>query len=317
MHHIFSFGGGATSFVGALRLLEQYGPKNVTIVNAALENDEPFISDVLIAFEQHTGKKITRISVQSERYRLMRRLRLDAYAGNLSPLMARALRKTIIRLTPASFNVSEVSGPLYSVFDAFWARGILGNSRIDPCSDALKRQPLRRWITENYAPGAATLALGMTSAEEHRWLAPTKIYRDLGYPVSFPLEGAHYAQNGEALREFERIAGFLPHAYRNGLKHNNCGPCVKGGHKHHARVLWHYPELYQQWLQNEELHQAVFEHGSTMLKKERSINGMRTSGPYSLRQLQADCEAKWAKRMLDPFDSFEDTSACRMCASVA
>ena len=54
-------------------------------------------------------------------------------------------------------------------WQVFKDKKFLGNARVDPCSQVLKRVPATNWIKENYPdPSTVRLWLGMNWDEEHR-----------------------------------------------------------------------------------------------------------------------------------------------------
>ena len=53
-------------------------------------------------------------------------------------------------------------------FDVFKEGKYMGNTRVDPCSDLLKRKPLNKWFVENYTPEDAHMHLGIDYTEAHR-----------------------------------------------------------------------------------------------------------------------------------------------------
>src|SRR4029077_15659514 len=53
-------------------------------------------------------------------------------------------------------------------WQVFFDVRFLGNTRIDPCSQVLKRAWLREWMTQRYDPEDTTVYLGIDWSEEHR-----------------------------------------------------------------------------------------------------------------------------------------------------
>ena len=62
---------------------------------------------------------------------------------------------------------ADIGAPLVTVtegrtpWDVFRDVRFLGNSRVDPCSRVLKREPLRKWLVENTDPSECTIYLGI------------------------------------------------------------------------------------------------------------------------------------------------------------
>ena len=119
-------------------------------------------------------------------------------------------------------------------FEIFKDVKFMGNSRIDPCSKLLKRDPLNDWFTKNYNPDEAEMHLGIDYSEAHR-LANVKdrmaphIYRST------------LIEDGRIIsKDYSEQFGIKrPRLYDWNLGHNNCGGfCVKAG-------LGHYKALYE------------------------------------------------------------------------
>jgi LAGLIDADG-like domain len=104
-------------------------------------------------------------------------------------------------------------------WDVFKRKRFLGNSRIDPCSENLKRKPLRAWIEENCTPEDTVIYIGIDWSEAHR-LDRAKP-RWLPWDVQAPLVEALWSK--EYMHELAREHG-LPkqRLYEFGLAHANC-----------------------------------------------------------------------------------------------
>lgn len=146
---------------------------------------------------------------------------------------------------------ADVGGKLVVVtegrtpWDVFHDVRFLGNSRVDPCSRVLKREPLRKWLVENTDPKHCTIYLGIGHDEAHRFVnaernhAPWAVRAPLCEDVSIPL-------SINAARQELSAAGIeLPRLYQLGFSHNNCGGfCVKAGHASFAKLHAELPEVY-------------------------------------------------------------------------
>lgn len=53
-------------------------------------------------------------------------------------------------------------------WEVFRETRFLGNTRVDPCSRILKREPARRWIRDTFKPDDVELYVGITWEEQHR-----------------------------------------------------------------------------------------------------------------------------------------------------
>jgi len=127
----------------------------------------------------------------------------------------------------------------------------LGNTRVDPCSRVLKREPLRCWLEDNCDPDDTTVYLGMDYTEIHRY------ERARGYwapwRVEAPLCEPPYPT--KAMIEKVLAGRFVnpPRLYTEGFPHNNCGGgCVKAGQGQFIHLLKQRPETFAEWEQHEE-----------------------------------------------------------------
>lgn len=119
--------------------------------------------------------------------------------------------------------------------------GMVGNSRIAPCSRILKTEKIKAWFAENARPDDV-LVLGMDWSEMDRieraqfnW-QPRQVLSLLNqWKVPRPTFGAILARYG--ITE--------PRLYPAGFPHNNCGGfCVRAGQTQFATLLERFPEVY-------------------------------------------------------------------------
>lgn len=146
------------------------------------------------------------------------------------------------------------------VWQVFNDEKMIGNTRADPCSRILKREPGEAWIKENCDPESTVLVFGIHWEEEHRLDGLRKDpktgemvrrgvrprYEKLGWPhVEAPMCDKPWMTAAE-IREWARSEGLeLPRLYGLGFAHNNCGGfCVKAGEGHFAHLLKTLPQLY-------------------------------------------------------------------------
>jgi len=159
----------------------------------------------------------------------------------------------------------------------------LGNSQVDPCSRILKREPAKKWITENFPdPDSAVLYLGMNWDEEHR-LDRSKIYWN-----PYQLEGILFEpplmNRDSMMAELERIGIKPPRLYALGFPHNNCGGfCIKAGHAHFKLLLEKLPDKYAEAEEREE-------HIRNLLDKDVAIMRDRRGGtatPLTMKEFRS------------------------------
>lgn len=163
-------------------------------------------------------------------------------------------------------------------------RKIIGNSRVDPCSDMLKRRVLHRWQKENCGPDTPII-LGICFDEAHRYLRIKERAPQWNYQA--PLCDKPWISKRETLA-WARLEGLTPpRMYEMGFPHANCGGfCIKGGHASFALLLRHFPERFRHHEREEQrLREIVGNH--SILKDRR--NGK--TEPLTLRELRERIEA--------------------------
>lgn len=127
----------------------------------------------------------------------------------------------------------------------------LGNTRIDPCSRVLKREPLRKWLDQNCDPEDTLVYLGMDWTEIHRFERAEKYWEP--WYVRAPLCEEPYISKDQILKALERKGVKPPRLYEMGFAHNNCGGmCVKMGQAQAAHTLKMLPAVYDEWERNEQ-----------------------------------------------------------------
>jgi len=158
----------------------------------------------------------------------------------------------------------------------------LGNSRLDPCSRVLKREPAKKWIHTNYPdPTSVRLWLGMNWDEEHRLIRSQKFWEP--YQVDSLLMEPPMLFQTQLLELLDEEGIEAPRLYKLGFPHNNCGGgCVKAGHAHFRHLLEKIPEVYAEWEANEKDMQEFLGRDVTILKDRTG----GTTKPLSLKQLR-------------------------------
>lgn len=123
MTHIVSFGGGWTSILLALKVIEMYGKDQTEIIQAMVADDPDEVHENARLVEKLTGKQIIRL----------------AWAGK----------------SPYVIDPDDNSIP--SIWDVFFAEAYLGSSLADPCSRQLKRGTIKDFIQNT--TGTAQLSM--------------------------------------------------------------------------------------------------------------------------------------------------------------
>jgi len=133
-------------------------------------------------------------------------------------------------------------------FDVFKEVKLMGNTRVDPCSENLKRKPLNTWFTTNFKPDEAEMHLGIDYAESHR-LAGVKARMQPWVYRSTLIEDERIIA-----KDFSLQFGIKPpRLYSWGLGHNNCGGfCVKAGLGHYKALYAASPSRYKEFEKQEQ-----------------------------------------------------------------
>ena len=170
------------------------------------------------------------------------------------------------------------------IWQVFKDRKYLGNSRVDPCSQDLKRKMSREFISE-YNPKNCIIYLGYDWTEIHRFEKAQKAW--LPYILKSPLCEEPYISKPEmtALLELDGIE--LPRLYKMGFSHNNCGGgCVKAGIGHFTMLYENLPNVFKMWEDNE---QEIRNHiGKEVSMLRRTRNGVRKN--FTLKELREEIE---------------------------
>lgn len=179
------------------------------------------------------------------------------------------------------------------VWEVFFDVKMIGNTRVDPCSRVLKREPTRRWLCDNADPERDVIYLGFDMFEDHRYQRALEHWSP--WTIEAPLvERIETRPMIQAMLEARGIA--IPRLYTLGFSHNNCGgACVKAGQGHWAHVLRELPEIYEHWEEREQAFRERFDKDVAILRDQRG--GSTT--PLTLAELRRRIEAD---EQVDLFD---------------
>lgn len=138
-----------------------------------------------------------------------------------------------------------------TIWDVFRRERFLGNTRADPCSKYLKREPMRRWLEANCEPTHSVVYLGFDWTEEHRHQRAAGHWEP--WAMESPLLWEPVIDKAQALGLL-RDAGIQPPLLtRLGFPHANCGgACVKAGIGQFKRLYNLMPATYDLWEEQEE-----------------------------------------------------------------
>lgn len=136
-------------------------------------------------------------------------------------------------------------------WDVFRDVRFLGNTRLDPCSRVLKREPAQRWVKENYPDSLnVTLYIGMSYDEKGRWERSVRYWSP--YSVESPLLEFPGLDRFAMLSKCKARGIEPPVLYDLGFPHNNCGGfCVKAGHRQWDLLRVELPEKFAEEEANE------------------------------------------------------------------
>lgn len=169
----------------------------------------------------------------------------------------------------------------------------IGNTRMDPCSRVLKREPTRRWLDANASPEEDIIYLGFDMFEDHRFQRAIPHWQP--WTIRAPMVDVY--ETRPMLMALCAERGIKPpRMYREGFSHNNCGGfCVKAGQGHFAHLLATRPDTYR-------MHEEEEEEMRQYLGKDVAILRDFTGGevtPLTLRELRRRIESD---QQVDMFD---------------
>jgi 3'-phosphoadenosine 5'-phosphosulfate sulfotransferase (PAPS reductase)/FAD synthetase len=202
-------------------------------------------------------------------------------------------------------GAADIGAPLVRVaegrtpWEVFRAEKLIGNTRADPCSKILKRQPGLAWLKENTDPLNTVLVFGIHWEEQERLVTVDREgrargvrprYVALGWPnVEAPMCDSPWLTVGDIKAWAESCGLRIPRLYGMGFSHNNCGGfCIKAGEGHFHRLLSTLPEVYAHHEAQEDAFNASRpgKRRQTVLAPERMIDGKRRRVPMSLREFR-------------------------------
>lgn len=129
-------------------------------------------------------------------------------------------------------------------WQVFFDRRFLGNTRVDPCSQVLKRDFMRRWLEQNCDPASTVVYLGFDWEEAHR--AERAAPRWEPWKVEAPLLDPPLVSKRELMDRLREEGIEPPRLYGLGFEHNNCGGfCIKAGQAQFRHLLLTMPDRYR------------------------------------------------------------------------
>jgi hypothetical protein len=170
-------------------------------------------------------------------------------------------------------------------WELFEDKRFLSNSRVDHCSQILKRELAETYVRNHWSPETCIRFLGMDSCQRERnrlkkiqaHCAPYQVDAPLLWPPPLDKDMAKLLAMKHGLR--------LPRLYELGFLHNNCGgACVKAGQQQWALLMRTMPERYAHHQQQEERIRELLGKNVSILTN-RTGDGRKK--PFTLRQFAA------------------------------
>ncbi len=174
-----------------------------------------------------------------------------------------------------------------NIWDIFYETRMLGNTRADPCSRILKREPATKWVKENYPdPDGVILYIGMNFDEEGRWERSKRFWNP--YRVESPLLDMPIMRRHEMLAGCRARGIEPPELYEYGFPHNNCGGfCVKAGMAQFRLLLNELPEKYAEEEAKEEAFRAWIDKNVSVMRDRKGGE----STPLTMREFREQIQS--------------------------
>lgn len=131
------------------------------------------------------------------------------------------------------------------VWQVFEDVKFIGNSRIDPCSNILKRQLIKKYLKNNFDPEKCFIYVGIDCTEEHRLVRVVEGNKPFRYR-SILIEEDIFIDQPYKIKWCKENNIEIPRMYIMGFPHNNCGGfCVKTGIANFKLLYEKFPERYR------------------------------------------------------------------------
>lgn len=164
-------------------------------------------------------------------------------------------------------------------FEVFKDVKHMGNSRVDPCSNLLKRKLLNDY-SRSFSPDEIEVHLGIDFSEHHRLKGVQERMQPYVYRSTLVEEGMIIRKDYS-----EQFGIKKPRLYDWKLGHNNCGGfCVKAGLGHYKALFDANPDRYKEFEDKElDVYESV---GKTYPFLKKQENGERRF--ITLKQYRED-----------------------------
>jgi len=173
-------------------------------------------------------------------------------------------------------------------WQVFNDRRYIGNTRVDPCSEVLKRKFIKKWIFENFTPINCVIWIGIDSTEEHR-LKPVIVKNKPYVYRSILIENNVFLTTEYKNRWCDINNIRIPRLYDYGFAHNNCGGfCVKAGLAQFKKLYEYLPDIYLENEMQEELLMRTHPRTKPFLRKQvKGVLRYMTMKEYRLKYLDS------------------------------
>lgn len=243
--HIVMYSGGLGSWYTAKKVIEKYGKENTLL----LFTDTLIEDEDLYRFLIESSAKLFGVWHKKTQW-------LSDYCLEIPRLENSKLsdRKESLKYV-REFAFELISNLVWlcdgrTPWEVYEDRGIIGNSKMAPCSMELKKDVADKYIHDNFRPNECICYVGIDWSESHRYerLVPKKF----PYIYKAPLTEPPIVSYSEIKEELNRDGIELPKLYKEGFPHNNCGGfCCKAGKGHFADFYSKMPERFNHHAEKE------------------------------------------------------------------
>lgn len=243
VRHIVLYSGGLGSFFAAQRVVEKHGAENTQLLftDTLLEDGD------LYRFLIEGACHLYGVDWSSFDYARVPEIEEVQTAQDWEVRLLKIERNkhVAVKFLPNLIWLSDGRDP-FKVFDD---RKYMGNTRVDPCSEVLKRD-----ISKNFRasldPNTVTFHIGISWEEKHRYERAKRLWEP--HRLDAPLLWEPYFLEPDKNKELTKLGIEIPKLYKLGFSHNNCsGFCVKAGQSHYETLYRTMPARYR-WLENRE-----------------------------------------------------------------
>ena len=231
-HRVIQYSGGLGSWSTRRRVLELYGARGVHVLFA----------DTYIEDEDLYRFMVETLAWDARRPLLKLVREIPKLARETMPQrkeILHAIAAGVMAANPSVHWISDGRDP----WELFFDRRMIGNSQFDLCSETLKRNLLRKYMTKHFDPAHTVAYIGIDWTEEHR--IERARARWTPWRVEAPLCEPPLISKDTMATDLDAEGIALPRLYEMGFAHNNCGGfCIKAGQASHKLLLEKMPDRF-------------------------------------------------------------------------